>query len=136
MKAAADTGETPGDQPKDTKVVSQMYGQKRRVVVKRRVKKVRPEGYDPEAKRKMRNVASLGDKSFATDELNNEEEKVAFAKIKERERKKVIYENMFKNFSTNYTKTLEDMVENSKHYFHKRAQERQVIHKNAPVPVD
>ena len=56
------------------------------------------------------------------------------AREKERERKKIVYENMFKNFSSNYTKTLEDMISNSKHYYHKKAQERQVIHQNEAVP--
>ena len=42
-------------------------------------------------------------------------------KAKERESKKLVYENMFKNFSNNYMKTLDDMIANSKHFYHKKA---------------
>ena len=43
---------------------------------------------------------------------------------------------MFKNFSANYAKTLDDMIDNSKHYYSKKARGRQVLHSNAPVPSD
>lgn len=114
------------------KVVSKIYNQKRRITIKKRVKKVRPEGYDPEEKQKRRNMS----KSFETEELNSPGAGLKAARDKEREKKKVIYENMFKNFSANYIKTLDDMIDNSKHYYSKKARERQVLHSNAPVPLD
>ena len=60
-------------------------------------------------------------KSFESEGLDALKAKEELAREKERERKKIVYENMFRNFSSNYTKTLEDMLSNSKHYYHKKA---------------
>ena len=44
-----------------------------------------------------------------------------------REKRKITYENMYKNFMTNYSKTLKDMLEHSKNFYANKARGRKTL---------
>jgi len=100
------------DQTEKKKVTNQIMHSKQRIVIKKRVKKERPEGYIPrvdQAKQDRREENGADPTPRTVD------------KTTEKERKKVVYENMFKNFSANYANTLDDMINTSKDFLTKKA---------------